>query len=109
MGSAYAQMREGTWGFLLDRPLDREPCALILPALFSNRKEDGMGLARAMKRAACRRAGIEWPSVEQPYKAKSDGGYTALRPTKGWMKMSGRRLKAIDKMERMIGPFPRKR
>jgi hypothetical protein len=68
-----------------------------------------MGLARAMKRAAHRRAGKEWPANEQPYQRHKDGGYSALRPTKGWMRISGPRLKAIDRMESMIGPFPRKR
>lgn len=53
-----------------------------------------MSLARRIKRAALRRTGEKWPSREQPFRLLPDGGYETLRPTKGWLRVSGPRRRA---------------
>jgi hypothetical protein len=51
-------------------------------------------LSRKMKRAAYARVGKEWPTRQQPTVTLPNGGYMTLRPTKGWLYVSPRRLRA---------------
>jgi hypothetical protein len=53
------------------------------------------GIARPLKRAAARRTGAA-PTTNPPlFRAHPDGlGYDALRPTKGWLRVSAKRLRA---------------
>lgn len=62
-----------------------------------------MSLIRTFRRAEAKRTGTPWPKREQSFKARGDGGYSTLRPTKGWITVSGRRLNAQRRMAQLLG------
>ena len=52
-----------------------------------------MSLVRSIRRARARKNGIDWVVKERPFVVHPDGGYSVLRPTKGWIKVSGKRVR----------------
>lgn len=42
-----------------------------------------------------------WKGSEQPVRHRRDGGYSTLRPTKGWLIVSAKRLAAQFKLNQM--------
>lgn len=52
-----------------------------------------MSIARQIDRRARRKNGIPYVRNPQPTVLLPDGGYKTLHPTKGWMKVSGKRVK----------------
>ena len=61
-----------------------------------------MSIARQIKRAAYRRVGKDWPA-KPVFRINDDGGYSVLRPTKGWAHFTARRLGAIEKTRHLKG------
>lgn len=62
---------------------------------FTNRRRGRMTtLRRKVRRSKARRTGTDWPTREQETRINSDGGYSYLHPTKGWVKVSAKRLRA---------------
>ena len=59
-------------------------------------------LTRRMQRNYRRRNGT-WESPDRLAFAIEDGGYLVLLPTKGWMRMTGKRLRAQQRMAEMLG------
>lgn len=57
-------------------------------------------LTRRIARKAKRRAGT-YVGTDQPTRVLPDGGYVTLRPTKGWIRISGARLRAQARMARI--------
>lgn len=50
-------------------------------------------LTRHIKRRLAKKVGKKWEGKPQPTILLPDGGYRTLHPTKGWMKVSGKRIK----------------
>lgn len=50
-------------------------------------------ITRQISRRIARRNGVPYKINPQPTVMTPDGGYRTLRPTKGWLKVSGKRLK----------------
>lgn len=59
-------------------------------------------ISRHIKRAKCKRNGIDWPERTQPTKVREDH-YLVLNPTKGWKRVSVKRLAAQQRMAEMLG------
>ena len=59
-------------------------------------------LCRKLKRAHYRKHGKAWPTRPQPTAVHSDGGYSTLRPTKGWTHISAARLRAQRRMASIL-------
>lgn len=57
---------------------------------------------RNMQRKFKRRA-ADYEPAPQPFFTLPDGGYMTLRPTKGWLKISGARLRAQFRMANLLG------
>jgi hypothetical protein len=55
-------------------------------------------LVRRIERNILRRQGT-WEGKPQPVVNTKDGGYRTLRPTKGWLKVSGKRAKLYKDMQ----------
>lgn len=53
-------------------------------------------LVRRIQRKFARDNGL-YKGKPQPVVNLPDGGYKTLHPTKGWMKVSGKRVRAISK------------
>lgn len=64
---------------------------------------------RKLKRARYRKAGKEWPAKEQPSIALTRGGYRTLRPTKGWLTVSPKRLHAQAIIRHMVETIERRK
>jgi hypothetical protein len=58
-------------------------------------------LLRRLQRARQRRNGT-FEAPPQPYFTLRDGGYCTLRPTKGWIRISGKRVRAQYRMQRLF-------
>jgi hypothetical protein len=58
------------------------------------------GFARNLQRKWARTAG-SYDAPTTPYRTLPDGGYEVLRPTKGWLRVSGKRRRAQGRMARM--------
>jgi hypothetical protein len=57
-----------------------------------------MSLCRAMRRQRARKNGTVWKGPDQQVRHLPCGGYETLRPTKGWIRVSGPRLVAQQRM-----------
>lgn len=60
------------------------------------------GLTRKIRRAYAKRGGKEWQSKETPFR-HDRSGYSALHPTKGWRRISFKRLEAQRRMAQLLG------
>lgn len=60
------------------------------------------GLSRKMRRAARRKNGHSWPSSEQRTIVRDDH-YMTLHPTRGWKRISNKRVEAQHRMAQMLG------
>lgn len=40
----------------------------------------------------------DWPARERPFRSEGEGGYSTLHPTKGWMRVSAKRLFAQNRL-----------
>lgn len=61
-----------------------------------------MSISRQFRRAICRKTGKEWLGKPTPFRVHKNGGYDALHPTKGWRRISARRLRAQTRLRNMI-------
>lgn len=59
-------------------------------------------LSRKLRRANARKNGIDWIPKARPYRLEKRGNaYSFLRPTKGWKRISDKRLRAQARLRGM--------
>jgi hypothetical protein len=54
-----------------------------------------MSLTRRIRRAQFRKNGKPWPTRERTFIVHDDGGYSVLRPTKGWIHVCAARVRLM--------------